>query len=73
MTERPTHEAMSQRTMGAAGAEPGCDRLHVLAQRMARACRHVIQGCLREEEWIDCDEAFVEIILAELQQFTVDA
>jgi hypothetical protein len=36
---------------------------------MARACRHVVQGCLREEEWRDADEAFFEIIHAELQQF----
>lgn len=42
--------------------------LHVLAQRMARACRHVIQGCLREEEWIDADEAFFAIISAGLKE-----
>jgi hypothetical protein len=69
MTERRTQEVACKRTLGAAGAEAGQDRLHALALRMARACRHVVQGCLREEEWLDADEAFFEIILAELRQF----
>jgi hypothetical protein len=73
MTERLTQEAKSQRTLGAAGVDAGEDRLHALALRMARACRHVIQGCLREEEWLDADEAFFEIILAELQQLQCGA
>jgi hypothetical protein len=69
MTERLPQEVASQRTLGAVGAAAGEDRLRPLALRMARRCRHVVQGCLREEEWLDCDAAFLEIILAELQQF----
>jgi hypothetical protein len=68
MTERLTPEAGSTRTVSAAGADAGEECLHALAQRMARACRHVVQGCLREEEWLDADEAFFEIILAGLRE-----
>ena len=28
----------------------------------ARECRKIVQRCLREEDWIDADEAFVEIL-----------
>lgn len=58
----------NQQRMHGAGLDAGDERLHELALRMARACRRVVQGCLREEEWIDCDEAFVAIILAGLNE-----
>jgi hypothetical protein len=35
---------------------------HALALRLARACRHVVQACLREEEWADADREFYAII-----------
>lgn len=37
--------------------------LHHLADRAARRCRHVVQACLREEEWHDADVAFFWEIL----------
>lgn len=37
-----------------------------LALRLARECRHIVQGCLREDEWRDADEAFAEVIRAGL-------
>jgi hypothetical protein len=42
-------------------------RLETAALRMARRCRHVIQGCLREEEWGDADAEFYAVILSELK------
>jgi len=33
-----------------------------LARKAATQCRHVIQSCLREEEWRDADDEFYEII-----------
>jgi len=40
-----------------------CDpRVHRAAIGMARRCRHVIQACLREEEWGDADFEFYMII-----------
>ena len=44
--------------------------LHEAAQRMARQCRHIVQGCLREEEWRDADAEFYAVILEELKQLT---
>jgi hypothetical protein len=44
------------------------DRLKQVALRMARRCRGIVQGCLREEEWLDCDEEFFAVILEELLQ-----
>jgi hypothetical protein len=38
------------------------------ARRLARACRHVVQACLREEEWADADEEFERVILAGIQE-----
>ena len=52
----------------ATGTDAGDDRLHALAIRMARACRRVVQGCLREEEWRDADEEFCRVILAGLRE-----
>lgn len=43
MMERLTQEVSRKRTLGAAGAEAGKDRLQLLALRMARACRLVVR------------------------------
>jgi hypothetical protein len=37
-----------------------------LAMRIARDCRYIIQGCLREEEWQDADQEFYEVIVSYL-------
>lgn len=42
--------------------------LHDAALRMARRCRRVIQSCLREEEWRDCDAEFQAVIVSELRK-----
>lgn len=42
--------------------------LHSAALQMARRCRHIVQGCLREEEWGDADAEFCAIILDGLQK-----
>ena len=34
---------------------------------IARRCRHVVQACLREEEWIDADQEFYQIIREALE------
>ena len=39
---------------------------HETAIRIARRCRHVIQACLREEEWGDADREFYRICREEL-------
>ena len=44
------------------------DPLPLLALRLARACRQVVQGCLREEEWADADGEFYDIILSGLKE-----
>jgi hypothetical protein len=36
------------------------------AIQIARDCRYVIQGCLREEEWQDADEEFYDLIVPHL-------
>lgn len=36
--------------------------IEAMARKAARRCRHVIQSCLREEEWRDADNEFYEII-----------
>jgi hypothetical protein len=33
-----------------------------LANRLAKECRYVIQGCLREEEWADADREFFAVL-----------
>lgn len=43
--------------------KPLQNKLETTAQRLAMACRRVIQGCLREEEWRDADNEFTAIIL----------
>ena len=37
--------------------------------RMARRCRYLIQACLREEEWRDCDREFYLVLREELERF----
>ena len=49
---------------------PTDDRTHQAAIRIARRCRHVIQVCLREEEWPDADREFYRICREELEQWT---
>lgn len=41
-------------------------RLGRIARAIALECRHMIQGCLREEEWRDCDREFEAIIMKRL-------
>ncbi len=47
--------------------EPADPVIHFEAIKLARACRRVIQSCLREEEWSDCDSAFYLIIRESLE------
>jgi hypothetical protein len=42
--------------------------LTLLAIRLARECRLIIQTALREEEWLDAEEEFRWVILAGLKQ-----
>jgi len=58
----------ANRGTSTAGASAPEERLQVLALRMARACRRVVQGCLREEEWRDADEEFCRVIVAGLKE-----
>ena len=48
---------------------PTDDRTHQTAIRIALRCRHVIQVCLREEEWPDADREFYRIIRQGLEEF----
>jgi hypothetical protein len=46
-----------------------CDpHVHAMAVRLARACRHIIQAVLREEEWNDADREFYLVIRQGLEQ-----
>ena len=45
-------------------------KTHETAIRIARRCRHVIQVCLREEEWPDADREFYRICREELERWT---
>lgn len=49
---------------------PTDERTHQAAIRIARRCRHVIQVCLREEEWPDADREFYRICREELEQWS---
>lgn len=44
--------------------------LDALAWRIARECRTIIQGCVREEEWQDYDREFFATIRAGMQRQT---
>jgi hypothetical protein len=47
-----------------------CDpRIHELAIRLARACRYVIQSCLRDEEKGEADREFYLVIRQGLEEF----
>jgi hypothetical protein len=41
-------------------------RVHKAAIRIARRCRHVVQACLREEEWAEADREFYKVARQEL-------
>ena len=49
---------------------PTDQKTHETAIRIARRCRHVIQVCLREEEWPDADREFYRICREELERWT---
>lgn len=38
------------------------ESLDAVALKLAKRCRSVVQACLREEEWLDADQAFFDII-----------
>jgi hypothetical protein len=40
-----------------------------VAITIARRCRHVVQACLREEEWADADREFYRIIRDGLEAY----
>jgi hypothetical protein len=45
-----------------------CDpAIHDAAIRIARRCRHIVQTCLREEEWGEADREFYLIARQELE------
>ncbi len=45
-----------------------CDPvIHDAAIRIARRCRHIVQACLREEEWLEADREFYAIARHELE------
>jgi hypothetical protein len=48
---------------------PTDERTHETAIRIARRCRHIIQACLREEEWGDADQEFYRICREELERW----
>jgi hypothetical protein len=52
--------------------EPADPKIHVAAVRMARRCRYLIQACLREEEWGDCDREFYLVLREELERFVLN-
>lgn len=41
--------------------------IHETSIRAARRCRSIVQGCLREEEWIEADREFYLAIRQELE------
>jgi hypothetical protein len=43
--------------------------IHAMSIRMAKECREIIQGCIREETWRDCDLEYYRIIRAGLEEF----
>jgi hypothetical protein len=46
-----------------------CDPLiHSESIRLARACRNVVQACLREDEWGLADEEFYKLIRESLER-----
>lgn len=47
--------------------QPTDAKTHETAIRIARRCRHLVQGCLREEEWADADREFYRIARQEIE------
>ena len=39
-----------------------------VARRIAKKCRHIVQACLREEEWLDADAEFFRVISSSLNE-----
>jgi hypothetical protein len=58
------------------GSSPPAPRrqkvLDETARRLARECRALVQGCLREEEWQDADREFFAVIAAGLAALNGD-
>ena len=48
-------------------SQPADARTHEAAIRIARRCRHIVQACLREEEWADADREFYKVARDELE------
>ncbi|QDV35001.1 hypothetical protein [Tautonia plasticadhaerens] len=48
--------------------QPTSPEIHNLSIRLARECRYVVQGCLREEEWSLCDQEFYRVIRSGLEE-----
>lgn len=46
--------------------------IHAMAIRLARQCRSIVQGVLREEEWRDCDLEFYRVIRAGLEEYATE-
>lgn len=42
--------------------------IDLFAWRLAQRCRSIVQGCLREEEWLDADREFCTAIRDEIQR-----
>jgi hypothetical protein len=53
-------------------SQPADPRIHEAAVCMARRCRYLIQACLREEEWRDCDLEFYLVLREELERFVLN-
>jgi hypothetical protein len=49
--------------------QPTDARTHETAIRIARRCRHIIQGVLREEEWREADREFYRVAREELETY----
>jgi hypothetical protein len=52
--------------------QPADPVIHFEAIRVARACRNVIQACLREEEWGLADEEFYKLIRESFERLQCD-
>jgi len=42
-----------------------------VARRVAKECRYIVQACLREEEWQDAEEEFVELIADGIAELSI--
>ncbi len=49
-------------------SHPADPKVHELAIRLARRCRCIVQACLREEEWVDADREFYQVIREGLEE-----